>query len=157
MTGADLRAMRKAARLSQARLADLAGVSRDCVQYWERKPLVDLRGYGPRRMLDAMGRGEIYRTAEAHRRRLLAGNPCAYLEAQIAPAMEREAQRARTRRVTCGAKTRKGTACRMKSEPGRTRCKYHGGRSTGAKTPEGRDRIRQAQLQRWAKWRADRG
>ncbi|WP_328286682.1 HGGxSTG domain-containing protein [Paracoccus aminophilus] len=51
----------------------------------------------------------------------------------------------------CGAKTRKNTNCRNKSEPGRKRCKFHGGKSTGAKTPEGIARIREAQRRRWAK------
>lgn len=57
------------------------------------------------------------------------------------------------RRVPCGAKTRKGTACLNKSEPGKRRCKFHGGKSTGARTPEGRERIAEAQRRRWAKWR----
>ncbi|WP_430539508.1 HGGxSTG domain-containing protein [Lysobacter niastensis] len=38
----------------------------------------------------------------------------------------------------CGARTRAGTPCRTKPIPGRTRCRWHGGRSTGPKTPEGR-------------------
>ncbi|QBX36176.1 hypothetical protein E4191_10990 [Paracoccus liaowanqingii] len=61
------------------------------------------------------------------------------------------------RRVRCGAKTRKGTACRMKSEPGKRRCKFHGGKSTGARTAEGKARIAEAQRRRWAKWRLKRG
>ncbi|MDO5706060.1 MAG: HGGxSTG domain-containing protein [Paracoccus sp. (in: a-proteobacteria)] len=59
----------------------------------------------------------------------------------------------RRRRVRCGAKTRKGTACRNKPEPGKRRCKFHGGMSTGARTPEGIERIREAQRRRWAKVR----
>ena len=45
----------------------------------------------------------------------------------------------------CGAKTRKGTPClcpAMKNG----RCRLHGGKSTGPKTPEGRKRIGQAHL-----------
>ena len=41
------------------------------------------------------------------------------------------------------------------SEP-RKRCRMHGGLSTGARTPEGRERCRQAALRRWAKYRAER-
>lgn len=74
----------------------------------------------------------------------------AWAERQLAAFREREAQRAARRRVVCGAKTRKGTPCRNKSEPGRRRCKFHGGRSTGARTPEGIERIREAQRRRWA-------
>lgn len=75
---------------------------------------------------------------------------------ELSRMQEREAQRRARLRVICGAKTtRKGTPCRNKSEPGRKRCKYHGGRSTGPKTAEGRARIADAQRQRWARWRAE--
>ena len=78
----------------------------------------------------------------------------AWADAQLAAFKEREAARAAHRRVVCGAKTRKGTPCRNKSEPGRRRCKFHGGMSTGARTPEGIERIRQAQRRRWARDRS---
>lgn len=69
---------------------------------------------------------------------------------------EREAQRLARLRVICGAKTtRKGTPCKNMSEPGRKRCKFHGGRSTGPQTAEGRERIAEAQKRRWARWRAE--
>lgn len=51
------------------------------------------------------------------------------------------ANRAReaSRRVVCGARRhRDGKPCRAKSEPGKARCKWHGGRSTGPRTPQGR-------------------
>jgi hypothetical protein len=74
----------------------------------------------------------------------------------IAAMRAREAQRHTRRRVVCGAKTRKGGECRNKSEPGRARCKFHGGKSTGPKTPEGKARIAEAQKARWAAWRQAR-
>lgn len=47
-----------------------------------------------------------------------------------------------TLRVQCGAKRhRDGQPCQAKSEPGKRRCRFHGGRSTGPKTPEGRARA----------------
>ncbi len=46
-----------------------------------------------------------------------------------------------TQRVTCGAKTRTGKPCRSKSLPGKRRCKWHGGCSTGPKTTEGKARA----------------
>lgn len=61
--------------------------------------------------------------------------------------------RSARRRVVCEARTRKGTPCRSKSEPGKRRCKFHGGKSTGAHTAEGIERIREAQRRRWAKLR----
>lgn len=62
------------------------------------------------------------------------------------------------RRPDCGAKTKHfgGRPCRAQAMPGKTRCKWHGGMSTGPRTPEGKERSRQAVLRRWAKWRAER-
>ena len=40
----------------------------------------------------------------------------------------------------CGAKTRKGRPCRCKGMKN-GRCKFHGGMSTGPRTPEGRRRA----------------
>lgn len=85
----------------------------------------------------------------------------ALLEAAIASelirAQERAAQRLARLRVICEAKTtRKGTPCRNKSEPGKRRCKFHGGRSTGPRTTEGKAAISEAQRARWARWREER-
>lgn len=45
-------------------------------------------------------------------------------------------------RVTCGARRRRdGEPCQAKSVPGKRRCKWHGGCSTGPKTPEGKARA----------------
>lgn len=45
-------------------------------------------------------------------------------------------------RVRCGAKRhRDGKPCKAWSEPGKQRCKWHGGCSTGPKTKEGRARA----------------
>jgi len=41
----------------------------------------------------------------------------------------------------CGAKTRGGAPCKNPPVTGKARCRMHGGRSTGAKTPEGRARL----------------
>lgn len=56
----------------------------------------------------------------------------------------------------CGAKTRKGTPCQARGLGRGNRCKFHGGMSTGPRTPEGRQRCREAALQRWEKVRAAR-
>ena len=42
------------------------------------------------------------------------------------------------KKPTCQALTRRGTPCQCKPLPGNKRCKFHGGLSTGPKTPEGR-------------------
>lgn len=45
-------------------------------------------------------------------------------------------------RVTCGAKRhRDGQPCQALSEPGKRRCRFHGGRSTGPRTPAGKARA----------------
>jgi hypothetical protein len=41
----------------------------------------------------------------------------------------------------CGAKTRKGTACNCPKMRGKNRCEMHGGKSTGPKTAEGKQRV----------------
>ncbi len=43
----------------------------------------------------------------------------------------------------CGAKTRKGTTCRAPAMAN-GRCRMHGGKSTGPRTPEGLERSRKA-------------
>jgi len=40
----------------------------------------------------------------------------------------------------CGAKTRAGTPCKQKAVYENGRCKFHGGLSTGPRTPEGKRR-----------------
>lgn len=45
----------------------------------------------------------------------------------------------------CGAKTRRGSACLAPAMPN-GRCRLHGGRSTGPRTPEGLERSRRARL-----------
>ena len=56
-------------------------------------------------------------------------------------------------RPRCGALTRTGSLCKAKAVRGRMRCRLHGGLSTGAKTAEGLERIREAQKKRWAQYR----
>jgi len=41
----------------------------------------------------------------------------------------------------CGARTRSGGRCRGLPMVGKKRCRMHGGKSTGPKTPEGRAAI----------------
>ena len=54
MTGAELRAARKAAKLTQADLAKRIGGSRDTFQYWEAKAQIGWHGAGER-MAEALG------------------------------------------------------------------------------------------------------
>jgi hypothetical protein len=53
----------------------------------------------------------------------------------------------------CGAKLHaKLAACRRWPVPGKTRCRLHGGLSTGAKTPEGKARVLAALLEGRQRW-----
>lgn len=45
----------------------------------------------------------------------------------------------------CGAKTRRGTPC-LSPAMANGRCRMHGGKSTGPRTPEGLERVRRARL-----------
>jgi transcriptional regulator with XRE-family HTH domain len=162
ITGAYLRAFRKAAKLTQAALADRAGVRRETVQYWERKSRVPLRYGAPAAFAKALGLPkdagflDHYVRAGGWGVRFLRETALdAQAEAALSRMQERQAQRLARLCVTCGAKTRAGGECRNKSEPGKRRCKFHGGKSTGAKTPEGRARIADAQRRRWAAYRAE--
>ena len=68
----------------------------------------------------------------------------------------RKHKRDHKHRPECGARTKKdGSPCQCKVVPGKTRCKLHGGLSTGAKTPEGKERARQAVIRRWERWREE--
>jgi hypothetical protein len=60
----------------------------------------------------------------------------------------------RRNRPTCGAQTRKGEPCVARVVPGKRRCRFHGGLSTGPRTAEGKARISAAQRRRWAAWKA---
>jgi hypothetical protein len=57
----------------------------------------------------------------------------------------------RRERPKCGARNRQGEPCAVRVEPGKARCRFHGGLSTGPRTIEGRARVAEAQRQRWAK------
>lgn len=64
------------------------------------------------------------------------------IAAKLAELEARQAARAATLRVPCRAKRhRDGQPCQARSEPGKRRCRFHGGRSTGPRTPEGKARA----------------
>lgn len=162
MTGKELAALRRAANLSQGDLARRAGIGRHAVSYWECKAEVDRRAWAVCRMAEALPLPD-YASPERARAtmtvspwRAIERAEAAAIAAMLARSHARTAAAAARRRVRCNAKTRKGTPCRCKSEPGKLRCKFHGGMSTGARTPEGRERIAEVQRRRWARWRAAR-
>ena len=54
-------------------------------------------------------------------------------------------------RPICGARNRRGEACVVRVEPGKRRCRFHDGLSTGPRTSEGKAGIAEAQRRRWAR------
>lgn len=61
---------------------------------------------------------------------------------QYAPARITSEGKRPGQRVTCGARRhRDGQPCQAKSEPGKRRCRFHGGRSTGPRTDAGKARA----------------
>jgi hypothetical protein len=59
-------------------------------------------------------------------------------------------------RCNAWARTRR-RHCRAKVVPGKTRCRFHGGMSTGPRTPGGKARRSAHVKAEWAEWRRERG
>jgi hypothetical protein len=53
----------------------------------------------------------------------------------------------------CGAKNRRGLSCQCKLLLRGNKCKFHGGMSTGPKTPEGKMKAIAAMREGYKKWR----
>lgn len=179
LTGAELQQRRRAAGYSQTVMAALIGCSRHAVSHWETQTFINPRRlrYGvPAQMGEVLGFKAVCRIIplpmRAREHEVLDRNDNRtsthargdgvlqlpeWTDWQQA-ALDRECLRVKLRveakaaryRQPCGAKTRKGHPCLNKSEAGRRRCKFHGGKSTGPKTPEGKARIAEAQRRRWA-------
>lgn len=155
-TGDDLRAWRNAAGLSRRALAARCDLHADTVRYWERKAHLDLRGHAPVRMLNALGLGNSFTHDFFPVRAPRASSFGDFTNTTRARDGVLGTTRFCGHQKRCGARTRKGTPCRSQSLPGKTRCKFHGGASTGPKTEEGRSRIAEAQRRRWLMWRLER-
>lgn len=56
-------------------------------------------------------------------------------------------------RKICGAKNRRGEPCQCKLLLKGGKCKFHGGMSTGPRTPEGKARVLAALRAGWLRWR----
>lgn len=155
LTGPELRAYRRAVGINQTEMGRLAGISRHAVSYWECKEgFLRLYWSTPARMLEVLGVRVLPRKETSTRARgdgVLDDCQQARLDRESARLLDALEQKQNRRRVICGAKTRQGHPCKNKSEPGRRRCKFHGGLSTGPKTAEGRRRVSEAQKARWSK------
>ena len=123
LTAELLKQARNFAGWSQRELATRTGLHKQTVKYWEAKQGV-IAGVAVNRMFR-----------------------------ELAVALTASASSDKDANQRCGAQTRKDSPCRCKPLPGKRRCKFHGGMSTGPKTPEGRERIAEAQRRRWAEYR----
>jgi hypothetical protein len=65
--------------------------------------------------------------------------PITYQTRAVSPRLK-PARKKRLKEI-CGARNRRGTPCQCKQLLRGGRCKFHGGMSTGAKTPEGKARA----------------
>lgn len=158
LTGAELRSRRRAMGINQTNFGKRVGISRHGVGYWEAKSEpFHLWNGTPARLAKALRiKVKPRLDTSTHARGdgvLFSAAMDALIHRQLAAMLGRIDKRTSTRRVVCGAKTRPGHPCRNKSEPGRRRCKFHGGKSTGPKTADGRARISSAQKARWARAR----
>ncbi|MGA0613325.1 HGGxSTG domain-containing protein [Paracoccus sp. KR1-242] len=156
MTGKELAVLRRRAGLSQSALAERVGVSRQTISYWEGRPELDGRAVSLTKIASALlpndrnlvlgSRPGLGFTSLSFTGTVLPKQ----LGAVFAAMTIRNATEAQMKRQTCGAMTRKGFECMLKSEPGKQRCRLHGGLSTGPTTAEGKARIAEAQRKRWA-------
>ncbi len=117
-----MRAWRRAAGWSQRQLAEHAGIHVQTVKYHERQAYF-VGGWAIDRCIEAFEAAAI--------------EPQGVLS-PVAICHPLKAE-------TCGAKTRAGAPCRQRPIAARTRCRLHGGKSTGPKTAEGRERIAEGQ------------
>lgn len=137
LTGRQLAAIRKGAGFTQSQLAKRAYIGRHAVSYWETSDHVDVGAYAVRRMAVVLGVDlQTYVLPLAK----------SVTVTDLVPAAASAPKR-------CGARNRRGFPCAMKPEPGKHRCKFHGGKSTGPKTDDGRQRIANAQRRRWSRYR----
>ena len=134
MTADRLREARRALGWTQKALADQAGTHYQTTKYWERQA-GPIAGYAVDRFKVAlMAAGYVFAPSPLDAG-LNVGKP-----KRLRPLMLPK---------LCGAKNRKGNACRCLAISGKARCKFHGGLSTGPKSAEGKERIAQAQRLRW--------
>lgn len=165
-TGGEVRNLRLKRGLIQRQLGKMAGLHANSVKRLEHQAVIPGFSHARDRICEALGiekpaphRATIDKVGPTEFIRLLAAGVLpmpghVHQNGSESPAEPRQAARAPRRQ--CGARTRVGRPCRAPARDN-GRCRMHGGLSTGPKTAEGRERIRQAQLLRWARLRAASG
>ncbi|WP_082549965.1 helix-turn-helix domain-containing protein [Mesorhizobium sp. Root157] len=138
--GDELRACRKAAGWTQKELAARSGFTAQTVKYHERRK-GRLDGVAPSHFRDAFEAAGVMLPEPPRTFRPRHGD-------LIAVFYSMPVCKPHLPRLRCEARTRKGTPCRALALPGKQRCKFHGGMSTGPNSDAGKERIRQALKQR---------
>lgn len=142
LTGPSLKTLRRKRGVTQTELAEQINCNMHTVSYWERKPgIIDTRHGVPRKMVQALGIKVVGQIAKPYWHR--------YLQMDALS----EDRTAASERDTCDAEMAYGLLCDKKTEPGRSRCRQHGGLSTGPKTVAGKEAIAAAQRAKWAERR----
>ncbi len=129
-----LKTMRAACGWTQKDLAEKIGRHVRTIKYWEAQP-------------GRIGGVAVSEMVEAFRDEGITEGMAPLLAAERGRRQQK--LKAHRKQVvhyqTCDARTRRGTTCMCKPIPGKRRCKFHGGLSTGPRTPEGKARIAEAQ------------
>lgn len=161
LSGSHLQAARKALGLNQTEFGRSIGLSRHTISYWETKTRITSDQYHGtvQRMCSALGLPYFARPKAragewgfTRTQKTVSGQQ---FETELDPARKKRRASNTKPPIVCGAKTRRGNPCRLKAEPGKLRCKFHGGKSTGPRTQEGRKRISEAQRRRWANFKRE--
>ena len=153
-TGEALSDLRRQCGLTQRQLATRAGLHVNSIKLLERRLIVPRESWHSLALVAEALRESGVNTPD-HWLNWRRWGPKSKAEVQAASERMlriRDQAPPPTGPLTCGAKTRKGTPCRCKPLKN-GRCKYHGGMSTGPRTPEGRRRIAEAQRRRWSQSR----
>ena len=173
--GNQIRAARALLSWTQPQLAEAAALHPNAIAYWEGREQIP-HGWQPvacRRIREALLRAGVdfllspvvgvrlvathnkatstRRRARAHHGvlRILRPQKC---KTSVIPV---QAVSARSPATACSAKTRTGRPCARRAMAN-GRCPNHGGLSSGPKSDAGRQRIAEAQKQRWVRWRTGR-
>ena len=176
--GNQIRAARALLGWTRRDLARAAKLHPNAVAYWERRERIPCGGYQPpvgcRRMQESLiAAGVSFLTLPVVGVRLVATHnfcTCTRKRARAGHGVIEPSPPARSQNSTktlaspphlaplrqrCGAETRAGSPCQRKALAN-GRCRNHGGMSSGPKSPAGRQRISEAQKERWTRWRKSR-
>jgi hypothetical protein len=177
VSGAQIRAARGLLGWTQARLARASGLHPNAIAYWEghkdiptgiwREPVacrriraallevgvefLQLPVVGVRLAARHNKATSTRRRARAHHGVLRFSRP-RKCKTSVIPAHPVKV-RGRSLARACAARTRTGRPC-VRRALANGRCPNHGGLSSGPKSEAGRQRIAEAQKQRWARWRS---